>query len=205
MTTVPDRRSAQKQRSREQILTAARDLIETQRRFSVDDLVERADVSRRTIFNHFTSLDDVLMALAATELDGFVRVFGDRIRASANPVTRERVFAAVIETIEHTDIQKTIAFFVRALGLEPQFDDRTDQLFHTTFNRTGTELIDEVVCASDDLDAFDAEVAIGQAISGLATVARHWGQETGLSLDTASRERFDQLLARVTATWPSAG
>ena len=63
-------------------------------------------------------------------------------------------------------------------------------------------LIDEIVRTSDDLDAFDAEVAIGQAISGLAAAARHWAQETGTSLDAASRGRLDELLARVTATWP---
>ena len=204
MTDQPDRRTAQKQRSRDQILAAARDLIEQQRspRFTVDQLAERADVSRRTIFNHFATLDDVIVALAASELDDFVTIFGDCIAASGRPLTRESVFAAAAQTIERIDIHKIIAFFVRALGTEPKFDGHTDQLFHTTFNRTGGELIDEIVRTSDDLDAFDAEVAIGQAISGLAAAARHWAQETGTSLDAASRGRLDDLLARVTATWP---
>lgn len=205
-TAAPtDRREAQKQRSREQILHAAEELVNQQRsaRFSVDELAERADVSRRTIFNHFATLDDILITIASDRLRSFVTHFSEVIRTAEPPVTRASVFDAAVKTLHRADLLDTIAFFARSLGTEPGVIDNTDILFHTTLTRTGDELIAEIVRASDCLDEFDAEVVVTQAISGIDTVARHWARETDTNLTPESREYFNELLARVTATWPT--
>lgn len=200
-----DRREAQKQRSREQILQAAEDLVTQQRSalFSVDELAARADVSRRTIFNHFASLDEVLITLASARLRHFVDRFGEAIRAIEPSVTRESLFDAGVHTLKVPDLLDTIAFFARSLGPDPGVIGHTDELFHATLSRTGDELIGEIVRSSSDLDAFDAEVAVAQVISGVSTAARHWARETDTVLTPESRERFNELLARVTATWPT--
>lgn len=202
---APDRREAQKQRTREQILQAAEALVNQQRsaRFSVDELAERADVSRRTIFNHFASLDDVLITLASERLRPFISHFADTIGAAEPPVTRACVFDAALKTLNRGDLLDTIAFFARSLGDESGVIDHSDILFHTTLTRTGEALIAEIVRASDCLDEFDAEVVVNQAISGIDAAAKHWARETDTNLTPASRERFSELLARVTATWPT--
>ncbi|MEK8226313.1 TetR/AcrR family transcriptional regulator [Oerskovia sp. M15] len=59
---VGDRRAALKARHRRAIVDAAAALIGESggTDFSVDELAGRADVSRRTVFNHFGSLDEVV-------------------------------------------------------------------------------------------------------------------------------------------------
>jgi len=56
MTLSIDRRAALKAKHRAAILQAARDLVDERggRGFSVDELAARADVARRTVFNHFS-------------------------------------------------------------------------------------------------------------------------------------------------------
>lgn len=65
VTLTTDRRAALKAKHRAAILQAARDLVDERggREFSVDDLAARADIARRTVFNHFASLDEVLLAV----------------------------------------------------------------------------------------------------------------------------------------------
>ena len=56
-----DRRAALKERSRQAIVQAAAELMDETggTAFTVDELAERADVSRRTVFNHFASLEEI--------------------------------------------------------------------------------------------------------------------------------------------------
>ena len=79
---TPDRRTELKARYRQAILDAADSLIceRGKPQFSVDELAERADVSRRTVFNHFSSLDDVIMTTCTQVLRATVDEFrGDGI------------------------------------------------------------------------------------------------------------------------------
>lgn len=77
LTATPDRRAELKARYRRAILDAADSLIRERGnpQFSVDELAERADVSRRTVFNHFSSLDDVIMTTCARVLSATVDEF----------------------------------------------------------------------------------------------------------------------------------
>jgi len=79
-----DRRSALKARHRQAIVDAARRLIDAHQgpRFSVDELAAEADVSRRTVFNHFDSLDDVILAACTEILDAVVASFREAATAS---------------------------------------------------------------------------------------------------------------------------
>lgn len=75
-----DRRSALKARHRQAIVVAARHLIDERHgpRFTVDELARQADVSRRTVFNHFETLDDVILAACTEILDGVVAAFREK-------------------------------------------------------------------------------------------------------------------------------
>jgi TetR/AcrR family transcriptional regulator of autoinduction and epiphytic fitness len=74
-----------KARHRRAILDAATELIDRHRaaRFSVDQLAERADVSRRTIFNHFTSIDEVVTTVCTETLGVVIERF--RAVVTADP------------------------------------------------------------------------------------------------------------------------
>lgn len=64
MSPAEDRRSARRQATREAILAAAEALIleHGYEGLKTKDLVERADVSERTVFNHFENLEAVALA-----------------------------------------------------------------------------------------------------------------------------------------------
>jgi len=53
-------RAAQKRRTRQALLDAANALLDAGRRPSLDDVAERAEVSRATAYRYFTSSDDLL-------------------------------------------------------------------------------------------------------------------------------------------------
>lgn len=65
-SVTPDRRERRRQDTRERIIAAALELIRTQgyAATSVDAIAERADVARRTLFNHFPRKQDLLAAWA---------------------------------------------------------------------------------------------------------------------------------------------
>src|SRR4051812_42252580 len=64
-TRQGDGRVAQKRRTRRAIVEAARDLLAAGRTPSVDDVAAAADVSRRTIYMHFPTLDQLLLDAAS--------------------------------------------------------------------------------------------------------------------------------------------
>ncbi len=117
--STTDRRTAIKTRHRQAIIDAATALISEggTARFSVDELAARADVSRRTIFNHFASIDDVVTT-ACTHVLGIV-IEDFRAAFSASPVepgSRASMFDAVTTALRATDIPSVIAFLWQALA-----------------------------------------------------------------------------------------
>ena len=75
-TPATDRREALKARHRRAIVDAAAELMSEigGTDFTVDRLAARADVSRRTVFNHFKTMDDITLEvfreMLAVVLDG---------------------------------------------------------------------------------------------------------------------------------------
>ena len=70
-TPPTDKREATKWRNRRAIVGAAAQLTAEHGidGFSVESLAERAGVSRRTIFNHFSSVDEAIFASFASKVD----------------------------------------------------------------------------------------------------------------------------------------
>ncbi|MDR0594099.1 MAG: TetR/AcrR family transcriptional regulator [Bifidobacteriaceae bacterium] len=68
------REAAAKTRRRARIVQAATELLDERGGggFSVDQVAERAGVSRRTVFNYFASIDDLVVAVGAEMLGGLV-------------------------------------------------------------------------------------------------------------------------------------
>ena len=79
MTAVTDRqegarggRSAQRRRTRAAIVSATAELIAGGRTPSIDEIAAAAEVSRRTIYLHFPTLDQLLLDATAGLLSGTV-------------------------------------------------------------------------------------------------------------------------------------
>ncbi|WP_328472288.1 TetR/AcrR family transcriptional regulator [Actinoplanes sp. NBC_00393] len=190
-----DRRAALKARHRRAILDAAHALISEGEatRFSVDQLAERADVSRRTIFNHFASIDDVVTT-ACTEalgvvIENFLTAFAEGGPAS--------MFDEITRALRATDVPGIVAFLWRALGGFHVGDPRPRQIFQATFSRTTDELARELAERHPERDPLDAELLVSSLMHGTEVIVGHWLTATAAAVDEKSRALWNDLLERL--------
>jgi TetR/AcrR family transcriptional regulator of autoinduction and epiphytic fitness len=191
-----DRRAALKARHRRAILDAANSLITDGRRFSVEQLAEQADVSRRTIFNHFASIDDVVTTVCTEMLGAAIAGFRTNVTSGA----RSSMFDDVAEALRATDVPGIIAFLWRALGGFAPGDPRATHIFHATFTRTAEEMGREVARRYPEADPLDAAILVSSLMNGTVVVATHWLVVTGADTDPGSRDLWHQLLDRMIET-----
>jgi len=201
-TLVPDRRAALKAKHRQAILDAADALIAERGapRFSVDELAERADVSRRTVFNHFSSLDEVVMTACTRVLTGAVDEF--RAATAATPVgdgSRASLFAEIIQAMQGIDLPAVVSYLWGVLG-DDGGDPRSHSLIQDVFTRVTEQLSIEMAERSPATDPLEAEVLVSSLMNGIAVVARHWITRTGAVVDADSRDVWADLLDRVTTS-----
>lgn len=210
MTTelLRDRRTEQRTRTREAILAAARDLALERgplgASYGVDELAQRADVSRRTVFNHFASLDEVTSTLCARTLDGVIDSFTDTARTA--PLGDGSVGAVLDEVagaLRATDLVTAIGTIHALVGDEPSDDPRDQRpewLVQHGFALASERLRAEVVRRDPSADLLDVTLLVEALISGVAVVAEHWLTETGGADTTATRRRWATLLDKVIDT-----
>jgi len=196
VTTPLDRRAALKARHRRAILDAANALIVDGVRFSVDQLAERADVSRRTIFNHFSSIDDVVTTVCTEMLRGVIGSFRSTVTAGA----RASMFDDVAEALRATDVPGIIAFLWHALGGFGPDDPRATQIFHATFARTSDEMARELALRYPEADPLDAAILVSSLMNGTVCVATHWLTRTSAATDEAARALWHHLLEKLITT-----
>ncbi len=197
---VPDRRLALKLRHRDAILDAARALIDERGgpSFSVDDLAAKADVARRTVFNHFAGMDDVLLTVCADVLAIIVDDFLTTV--SEIPVgdgTPSSMFDELETAIRASHLPDAIVALLRILGGPDTSTARAFDLSEAAFARVGDRLLAEVERRNPGVDPLDAELLVSSLIHGIAVLAEHWIRTTGGRLDPASLAEWSALLDRL--------
>jgi TetR/AcrR family transcriptional regulator of autoinduction and epiphytic fitness len=200
VTEAPtDRRVALKARHRQAIVDAAAALIaETGGvRFTIDDLARRADVSRRTVFNHFTSVDDIV-----------AEVFGDVVRSlvdsyergsAAGDDSRGALLDELVHAVRTTDLVAPMAFLTQSLR---SHDDRSSRLAAVLVRvlDVGRERLAAAVLARHPgADVLDVHLLVDALFSGLLVLHRHWDAQTGAADDAGSRAVWDALVDRLVA------
>src|SRR5699024_12413742 len=82
--------------------------------FTVDELAERADVSRRTVFNHFASLEDVFAEVCAEVLGELIEKLAVPIDAAAtdDPTTEPgpAMLDELAAVVRSTDLVTPMAY-----------------------------------------------------------------------------------------------
>ncbi|WP_433606212.1 TetR/AcrR family transcriptional regulator [Dactylosporangium sp. CA-139114] len=194
------RREALKARHRAAILDAARSLIDERggAHFSVDELADRADVARRTVFNHFASLDDVLLTLGTDVLSVVINDFLAQVAAA--PVgdgSRASMFDELARTLRAADLAAVIVSVTAIVGVAGEDDARSPMLTHTAFRRTGGALAAEVTRRYPRAHPLDVELLVNSLMSGMTVIAGRWIAMTGAALDDESRAVWDDLLTRL--------
>ncbi|TQN30246.1 TetR family transcriptional regulator [Haloactinospora alba] len=203
-----DRREALKERHQRAIVDAAKALMAeiSGTNFTVDQLAERADVSRRTVFNHFGTMDDVVLEAFSGMLGAVV----DDIDANLSSQGVEQrgatsVFDQLTEAMRATDLVSPIVELTRI------FDEIRDKgapatprqavLFERAMRDLGNRISATVLRHHPSADPFEVEVMCAALVSGALVVHRRWDEATG-GVDTPeSRRMWDDLLDHlITAT-----
>jgi AcrR family transcriptional regulator len=196
---IPDRRARLKARHREAILDAAESLIRERGKpqFSVVELAERADVSRRTVFNHFSSLNDVIMTTCARVLSVTVDEFRTATKASpAADGSLVALFDEITSAVRALDLPTVVAYLCGVLAAEGE-GGSSQHALGEVFSRTTEKLTIELVERSPAIDEFEVAVLVSSLMSGISVVNERWIARTGGRLDESSRAIWNDLLERL--------
>ena len=202
-----DGRSTLREQRRAAIVDAARTLT-TQHGadgFTVDQVATLAGVSRRTVFNHFAGLDQLLVAVCEqilaevtnTLVDGVERLTVD---LPAGGEGGRAALDAVGEATREVDLPTAIVTIFRALGAPDGADERADGITRTALEHVVGRLRERLLSRAPALDPLDLELSLALLTSGLATLARHWlAQHPDLTpvVPAAARADWDRLLDRL--------
>lgn len=198
---MSDRRLALKDRHRRAIVEAAAALMEEHagQRFTVDELAERADVARRTVFNHFPSLDEVVAAVSASVLepvlDGLVAGMTGAPTEDAGTMFDE--LAAVLRS---TDLVTPMTWLTRALAPVDDESPVRAGLLLRGFSDLGDRMTAALAARHPAADVLDVQLLVSSLMSGLVVLHRHWWALAAAADDAASRRVWAELLERLLDT-----
>lgn len=198
MTETVDRRSAVKQRHRSAILTAAAELMDATggTAFSVDELAERAGVSRRTIFNHFASLDDIVAQICADVLSELIDNLAAAVPAESLPEDVP-LMDELAEVVRATDLVTPMAYLTRTLGGDDPESSFQDRLLNQALEQVGTGLVEVLRQRHPEADLLNLQLLVSSFAAGVLVLHQHWWQRTGAVDTPASRQVWDELLAHL--------
>jgi AcrR family transcriptional regulator len=199
-----DRRAALKAKTRRAILDAAAEIMQQRRTtdFSVDELAAAADVSRRTVFNHFASLEDVATEVAAEMLNEIV----DDIQAQAPSAPPETVLADLVATAAADQLVPVVAGLVELLGVgEPEQADREAVLMQRAFTLFTERMSAAMTRRHPEVDSLPVRLLVAAFCGGVLVFVNDWIAETG-AVDTAeSRRAWDRYIASLAAVLREPG
>ncbi|GAB3213362.1 hypothetical protein GCM10027294_44190 [Marinactinospora endophytica] len=178
--------------------------------FTVDELAERADVSRRTVFNHFASVDDIVFEVCSEEVGALI---GDMEAGLAARAAGEfgpmPVFDQVADVLRSADLVSVISYLTRVLGsAEYDFSPHTLELFTRVIGDFAERLSASLMRHHPSSDVFVVHLMFGALTAGLLVVREHWHAITG-GVDTEESRRvwaelLEQLIDRTRGGYGSA-
>lgn len=214
----PDRRAALKARHRRGILDAARALMDeaSGRSFTVDELAARADVSRRTVFNHFAGVDEIVttvcsevLGAAADELEavtarpaalpapgGAAGAGTATPDAGPDPAT---LFDEVVDAVRTTALVAPMAYLTRVLGTVASPSDRGAQLLQRAFSEVSARFSAAMLRRHPGADPVTVHLLVGSVMGGVVVLHQQWHARTGGVDSPASRAVWEELLDRLVA------
>ncbi|WAP52051.1 TetR/AcrR family transcriptional regulator [Arthrobacter sp. ATA002] len=195
LTTTPDRRQALKDRHRQAIVAAAEALMHERQTtdFTVDELAQRADVSRRTVFNHFGSVRDIVSEVCSGVLSTAVESL-----TSVPPAGDDRpgMFEEIAEAFRTADLVAPMAYLNRLLG--PELPASTQAQAHPIAVRAFTELNERLSASMlsryPETGRLGVDLLVGSLTSGMGVLYHHWHCATGAADTPESRRVWAELL-----------
>ncbi|MDA1360344.1 TetR/AcrR family transcriptional regulator [Glycomyces luteolus] len=191
-----DRRAALKAKSRKAILDAAAALMRERRstNFSVDELAAAADVSRRTVFNHFDSLEAVVTAVAGHMLVDIV----DAMEAEAASGDGATVLDDLAAAASADHLVPTVAYLIEILGGVPEHpDERGAVLMQRALALFTAQMPAAITRRHPHVDELDVALLVAAYSGGLLGLVERWAAATGGTDTPESQRLWNDLLARL--------
>ncbi|HEV2798076.1 MAG TPA: TetR/AcrR family transcriptional regulator [Nocardioides sp.] len=202
-----DGRGLLREQRRAAIIDAARGLAAEHGTdgFTVDQVAQRAGVSRRTVFNHFAAVDDLLVAvceqiLAEATADILEQVDRGTTALPEGGAGGLAALHAVGEAAREVDLATAIVTIHRMLGCPDPDDERAHGISRTAFGHVGGLLRERVRDRAPGLDPVDLELGLALLFAGITTIAGLWLEShPDLDLDVPAQARgdWDRLLDRL--------
>lgn len=192
---------------RDAIVDAARSLAAAHGSdgFTVDQVAQLAGVSRRTVFNHFATVDDLLVAACQQILAEATTAILERVDATlgAGPGDDEAggraALDAVGEAARGVDLPTAITTIHRMLGCPEPEDERAQRISRTAFDHVGG-LLRERLHTRPGLDPVDLELGLALLFAGIVTITALWldaHPDLPATVPARARRDWDDLLDRL--------
>ena len=173
--------------------------------FTVEGVARVAGVSRRTVFNHFAGVDQLLVAVCEqifTEvtvdlIDGLERGTASLPEGAGSS---RAALDALCESTRDVDLPAAIAAIHRVLGPPDPDDERADVIARTALEHVVGRLRERLVARAPGVDPLDLELTLTMLTGGLAAIGQRWVEEhPDLTTDVPARARtdWDHLLDRL--------
>jgi AcrR family transcriptional regulator len=180
---------------RQQLLTAAREVFVAQgyHAAAMDDIAERAGVSKPVLYQHFPGKLELYLALVDTYADALVGRIREAMAATTD--NKLRVHNAISAYFDFVDPSGTEDAGAYRLILES--DLRNDAAVRERVERTARlvmEAIADTVAADTGLSRAYAEL-LSVALSGLSEMAARWWLDSDRSIPKAEAVRMLATLA----------
>jgi AcrR family transcriptional regulator len=157
---------------RKQLLAAAQEVFVANgyHAAAMDDIAERAGVSKPVLYQHFPGKLELYLALLDTQADRLSRAVHEALDATTD--NRERihgVLSAYFRFVDRADDDGAFRLiFETDLGNEPAVRDRVEAVAQKTM-----QAVADTVAADTGLDRAQAEL-LSTALTGAAQVAARW-------------------------------
>lgn len=189
------REAASKQRRRQRIIEAAAELLVNRGTPpTVDEVADRAGVSRRTVFNYFPSVDDLIIAVGTDALSGLIESLNisgaDSTAGSDDPAV---VFAELATAVHRIDLVDAVVRLTRILGDTGYENPRIAALVRSTFVTIADRLVTTLTDHHPAADPFRIELMVSSVIGGVMVVYTNWVQRVGLSDSEDARRVWTEL------------
>jgi AcrR family transcriptional regulator len=207
-TSRPTARGTRLPRSarREQLLGAAQEVFVANgyHAAAMDDIAERAGVSKPVLYQHFPGKLDLYLALLDTQADALRDAVVAALAGSPDNQTRVHgVLSAYFDFVDRDDDDDDGAFrliFETDLGNDPAVRDRVESVTQNTMTAVA-----DLVAADTGLARAEAEL-LATALTGAAQVAARWwlASDRPVARDHAV-QLLESLLWRGISNFPRQG
>jgi AcrR family transcriptional regulator len=176
-----DRRANLKALHRRAILDAASTYLDAHGAagLRVDDIARHAGVSRRSVFNHFDSVDDLILTVVCEALASQIDAAYEHAVVRPADGGVEGAFDELAQVVQAIDLPGSMSGLYAVFG-DPDVpaDSRRDAMVAQTTSRVVDHLTSRTIARHPEVDNFDTELMVSAFISGVAVIVRHWVYRT---------------------------